>query len=105
MVQRIIVVLREGCPWCSKTNRRLHAIGAAAAAVGAEMEVAAHNRLPEEMTGAIRGFPAFLFTDLDGNVLLNKTLYGFMFTDDLEGAEKFMRVVVRWLLAVRTNDV
>lgn len=101
----LIVALRESCPWCQKMKERLPAMAELAKELETNMRVVAETEIPAAVSSKYPGVPLCMFTDANGNVLVDKTLTGFMFGDDVVGFEKWMRYLARWMLAVRSDDV
>lgn len=105
MVFKIIIGLRDGCPWCAKMRERIEPAQVVAQMIDAQLEVVTSDKIPASVSTRFRGVPICMFTDGNGEILVDKSRVGFMFTDDLEGTKKFMRFLLRWGLAVQTNDV
>lgn len=105
MPYRVILGLREGCPWCVKMRGRLDAMREVLDAVGAELRIVGPDAIPKNVSDRFPGVPICMCTDENGSILVDKSLVGYMYSDDVPGTQRFMRTLARWLLALRTNDI
>lgn len=105
MGYEVIVALRENCGACMRVIRCLPGMQRICAEAGTTMRRITPDQIPKNVLDSYPGVPLIMFTDVAGNILVDKSILGFNYPDNVEGLTRFMNMFGRWILSVRTNNV